>query len=265
MGATHFKGPLWSANGFVTGPGLGLPGTHFSGPVISANGYGAGAGAGQPGTHFKGPVFSVNGFEGGGVLILGSTGESTDVDATTLVAGPVEGGVGTRVLAFIGFNRQSSTAVLSSVTYGATPMTFVDLIQTATSGIAIYTLADAPGTEDITATFSAPVAGTTGAIIALVLQEGGHGAVVGSGGTSTSVSNAVTVTTGGTAFDGLVLSVGQTPTPNPGQTGVLNLAFGGGTRHLAVSHKTGLGETTLGWSWAASSGFIHRVIPVDPA
>lgn len=262
MSETHFTGPLWSAGGFITGPGLGQAGTHFSGPVSSELGFGLDDGVGEPGTHFTGPVFSAAGFVGFGVQVVTTQTIAADTAATSHVVPAVNGGAGSRLLVFVGWNRLTSTVTPTGGTYGATPLAQTNIRQGSESGLIIYTLEAPPGTEDVT--INLDVASTVG-IAALVLgNAGGLFSPEGSAGVATTVQDTATVAPGGAAIDGLVLTTGEQATPQAGQTVLANLQFGAGARSLAVSLKPGANGTTLGWNWTVSSGFLHDVVPVAP-
>lgn len=265
MGATHFKGPVWSANGFVVGPGFGQEGTHFSGPVISANGFITDAGAGQPGTHFKGPVFSLNGFEGG-AQIVSAPFVATTVDSLTAVVPAVNGDAGTRLLVAVAWDRDASAPATPTVTYGATdvPVVAGSVISGTLRGTALFSLAAPAGTEAVTATFVTTA--TTATVVAYVLaNEGGLGtSVTGVGGSgSRSSTLVVVVPVGGLALDIIDIDT-QTLTANSGQQVQANTVYGtvGDTHQAGSSSKFG---SPLGWTWDANSAFVHSAVPVLPA
>lgn len=123
MGASHFSGPLYSENGFVSTTGT----SSFSGPVYSNNGFISTAGT----STFSGPVYSSNGFISTAGVPHAALTLNTATAATTLTALSVAG-TADQSTAFVNINMTGTLIAGAAVTLPTAAS--LAAVQTAASG-----------------------------------------------------------------------------------------------------------------------------------
>jgi hypothetical protein len=164
------------------------------------------------------------------------------------------------------FSYNSATATISSVLFGATPLTQLSSVSSSSGTAQIwYLLNPSSAANSVVATFSTAV---TGVMSVSNLYAVNQSTPLGTPSTATGTSTAASVapvTTGTTqkVFDTLC-DTGQLPTITGGQTALQNVAAAGNVVYLAVSTKTGAaGTTTMSYSLPSSAAWAIIAVAVN--